>query len=134
MQGEGIQADLHFYRSHALQRGDIAVIRHNGLFLVKRIIALEGDTVSSDNQHLSVNGVPLKEDYVQHTDSKNVTPEMNTFAARSVPSGEVFVLGDNRDLSLDSRMAEFGQVTKKDVVGKVCFIANSNRGRTGNPL
>lgn len=128
-EGDSIAADFHYYRNRTPQRGEIIVFRHNNIFLIKRTIAIEGDTVSSRDGVVSVNGIALDEPYVQHVG--NAPPEMNSFTGIKVPSGTVFVLGDNRDLSLDSRESDFGFVALSDVQGKVSFVTNSSHDQTG---
>jgi signal peptidase I len=82
--------------------GDIVVFKdtkgwanEKGQFFVKRAIGLPGDTVSSDGQYVYVNGVPLDEPYV--------VGQTSIFAEQVVPEGHIFVLGDNREFSADSR-------------------------------
>jgi signal peptidase I len=130
-QGDSIAADFRYYEHRSPQRGEIVVIRHNGIFIIKRVIGLGGDTISSADGKLLVNGVIPDEPYVQHVGNPAPTPEMNTFAGITVPSGKIFVLGDNRDVSLDSRMPEFGFVADTDVLGKVSFVAKSAHDQTG---
>ena len=110
-----------------LERGDILVFdppHEEDLKLVKRLMGLPGDTVEMRNKVLYVNGEPLDEPYVRHVDSRDdVHPWMSwqeEFALREgsngsysptrdnwgplvIPSDRYFMLGDNRDTSLDSR-------------------------------
>ena len=97
-------------------KGDIVVVdRYTEEPLIKRVIAVAGDTVFiSDGYLLYVNGVPQIEPYIQgytvHRDLKEPV---------TVPEGHVFVLGDNRTVSKDSRMKVIGMVSEKDIVGRV---------------
>ena len=100
------------------ERGDIVVVdRYTDDPLIKRVIAVAGDMVEIDTEYrLYVNGVLQQEDYIQgYTVRRDMTGPVR------VPAGHLFVLGDNRTVSKDSRMAEIGMVSCKDVVGKVLF-------------
>lgn len=133
VQGDEIVADMKYFRHKAPKDGEIVIFRHHGLFLIKRIVALAGERVSSSDGIISVNGRELDEAYAHHTG--DASPEMNTFPAVLVPPGQVFVLGDNRDFSLDSRMpAEFGTVSVEDLAGVPLYIFTSKQDRTGRSI
>lgn len=104
------------------QRGDIVVVtqpnaRHEPL--IKRIIAVEGDTVDIDAQAhtVSVNGEILDEPYISEPIEKS--GDM-TFPIR-VPQGHVFVMGDNRNDSLDSRSSMIGFIDTRYLAGRAAF-------------
>jgi signal peptidase I len=99
------------YRFHAPQRGDIVVLKvaQEPIPLVKRVIGLPGETVEIRQGKVYVNGQHLDEPYLGQTPYGNMP-------ARQVPAGSVFVLGDNRNNSNDSRY--FGVVPLDDIVGK----------------
>lgn len=95
--------------------GDIVVIdRYTDEPLIKRVIAVGGDTVIiTDKGTVYVNGVELDEPYIQ-----GQTVLFDFKGEIKVPDNALFVLGDNRSISKDSRKAEIGCVSVKDVVGK----------------
>lgn len=102
------------------QRGDIVVIdRYTQEPLVKRIIALGGDRIAilPDTGEVVVNGVVLEEEYAK---GKTVQRDFGV-GTKVVPKGYVFVLGDNRENSKDSRSSDVGFVSEKDLVGKAIF-------------
>ena len=118
---------------HHAQRGDIAIFvypNNRSWYYIKRIIALPGDRVSIKDQTVFVNGQALTQSTVQENDSNKVTEKTETasyqvkwdkddtvtMAEITIPDGAVFVLGDNRSASNDSR--KFGTVPMMDVVGK----------------
>lgn len=87
------------------KRGDIVSVRSpvsSEKGLVKRIIAVEGDTIEIRNKEVFLNGQELLEPYVQYT-RKNEILKGDTISPVTVPSMHVFVMGDNRDESNDSR-------------------------------
>lgn len=93
------------YRFINPRRGDIIAFPSPitpGKDLVKRVIAIGGDTIELRNKAVVLNGSLLSEPYVQHTRSKELL-EGDNIPPLTVPEGMVFVMGDNRDESGDSR-------------------------------
>jgi signal peptidase I len=108
------------------ERGDIIVFRYpedpNRDF-IKRVIGIEGDVVEGKNKQVFVNGKLQNEPYVQHVDTAVRTGGMeprDNFGPYLIPKGKVFVMGDNRDQSYDSRY--WGYVDLKDIRGKAFII------------
>jgi signal peptidase I len=108
------------------KRGDIIVFKYPeepDRDFIKRVIGVEGDIVESKNKTVFVNGKPLKEPYAQHTDNSlrigGIEPRDN-FGPYLVPKDKLFVMGDNRDQSFDSRY--WGYVDMKGVRGKAFII------------
>lgn len=110
--GEFVLINTLAYRFGPAQRGDIVAFRHDGPVpetYLKRIIALPGERVSVERGLVSIDGKPLPEGYVRYRDGRS--------AARvTVPAGAIYVLGDNRGNSDDSR--DWGTVPMRDVIGK----------------
>ncbi|MGN1060648.1 MAG: signal peptidase I [Candidatus Coproplasma sp.] len=107
-------------------RGDIVIIRTNGKTLIKRVIALGGDTVEIVGGKVILNGEELNEPYVS---AENNSPSLNNFPETVVESGYVFFLGDNRNVSNDSRM--YGCQPVESVVGVVAeWSLNCKKGIT----
>ena len=117
------QGDLAVYLRcvGTFQPQDIIVFQDgNGNTLIKRVIAVEGDTVHVDalTGRVTVNGVLLSEPYAVSDGRHQDTTEFPL----TVPEGELFVLGDNRDVSLDSRNQELGTVPEASVSGRVFTV------------
>ena len=99
------------------QRGDIIVLQQAGKKpYIKRIIAVEGDTVDIDfNLHtVKVNGEILDENYILEP----IARSGDMIFPLTVDKDCVFVLGDNRNNSTDSRFSSVGQVMDEDIMGK----------------
>ena len=105
------------------ERGDIIVCTSDafgGEALVKRVIAVEGDTVDiSDDGYMVVNGRELYEPYAKQPirDSHRGNQQYPL----TIEDDHLFVVGDNRNASSDSRLTEVGQIEEARVIGKVLF-------------
>jgi signal peptidase I len=133
LRGERFLADRNHYRHNAPARGEIAVYVHPRqpeLLYVKRIIALPGDRVAIRNGRAIVNGFALEEPYAILGDP---AAPYNNAREITVPDGYVFVLGDNRANSLDSRAVnDHGMVPVANLRGRTTDIAWSrNLSRIG---
>lgn len=103
------------------EKGDIIAFYYNDSVLIKRVIATEGDTVYIDDEgNVYVNSEKLEEDYVLELSYGNCDI---TFPYR-VPSGELFVLGDNREVSIDSRSKNIGTISEDRILGKIIINLN----------
>ena len=106
------------------ERGDIVVISKkafdDGKPIVKRVIATEGQSVDIDfdNAIVYVDGIPLEEPYINSPTNFNE----GTIFPLTVAENCIFVLGDNRGVSRDSRDPVIGQVDKREVLGKAVFL------------
>ena len=103
-------------------KGDIIVFRSPEdprKELIKRVVAVEGDLIEERNKQIFINGRASNEPYVQHTDNFLEDPR-DDFGPYVVPKDKLFVMGDNRDESYDSRF--YGFVDLKDVEGKAFVV------------
>ena len=109
---------------HDYQYGDIVILRKDGAFdndpIVKRVIATGGQTVDIDFNEgvVYVDGEALEEDYIREP---TYTAEGTEFPL-TVPEGSIFVMGDNRNGSSDSRDYRLGTVDTRYVIGKAAFL------------
>lgn len=133
MQGDRIIADMGYYRSRVPRDGDMVLYKKDGTIFIKRIIASGGERIRGSGGSVYVNDKLLSERYAQHTG--NAPSYLNEFDPVLVPGDSYFVMGDNRDVSLDSRTPEYGFVTADSVVGKpLRVIFNPHSGRFGKLL
>ncbi len=115
------------------QPGDVVVVSKqaydNGKPIVKRVIATEGQVVDIDFNEgvVYVDGIALDEPY---TKTLTTLKEGNTFP-QTVEDGCVFIMGDNRNNSKDSRSPQIGQVDKREVLGKVICLLFPGTGMGG---
>lgn len=138
--GDSMQSTLHSGDTLLLcdfgytpKKGDIIVFQVAGSDhshpVVKRVIATEGDTVDIDfdGWAVSVNGEALEESYVTKADS--AMERGNIAFPLTVPKGCVFVLGDNRNASWDSRYSAVGCVDTRAILGKVLIRFPAHRSK-----
>ena len=105
-------------KGSTFEPGDIIAFYYNNKLLVKRVIGQPGDWVDIDEQgNVYVNQVLLDEPYL---DSK-AFGETNITLPYQVPESRIFVLGDNRDVSIDSRNTSVGCVAEEQIAGKIIF-------------
>lgn len=110
-----------FYEPKA---GDVVVFKKDEYdpdrSLVKRVIATEGQVINMDFDRgiVYVDGVPLEEDYIMEP----TTNKIDFIGPQTVPEGCVFVMGDNRNASTDSRKKEIGMVDTRLILGKAYMV------------
>lgn len=106
--------------------GDVISMRvPSGEYYVKRVIAVGGDTVDLQDGRVLVNGEPLQDDRGTGETQEETGAVIYPYKVRE---GNVFVLGDNREVSMDSRA--FGEVSRRQIRGKVLFGTGSGGKRT----
>lgn len=120
--GDRVVLQSYFYHP---QRGDVVVITHAEKYdepIIKRVIALENQVVNIDYQTgtVSVDGVALDESaYIKN----GITTQHADFTfPLTVPKGHVFVLGDNRPVSNDSRYKDIGMIDVNNILGKAELV------------
>ena len=104
------------YKTSKFDPGEVCAFYYNNKLIIKRVIAFGGDTVDiSEDGVVSVNGHPLNEPYLE-SQALGLCDLEFPF---EVPLEQMFVLGDNRETSVDSRSADFGCIGTEEVLGKV---------------
>jgi signal peptidase I len=139
---EKLVIDENYYHHQQVQRGDLAAIRRHlkgsattsgrdeDLLLIKRVVAVPGDTIEGRDKQIFLNGERQDEPYIQHKSKAGADPLLDTFGPVKVPLGKYFLMGDNRDISLDSRIADFGLIDDAAIVGRPLYGYRI----VGNPL
>jgi len=122
VQGDSMEPTLHSgeillaVKKTGFRSGDVIAFYYDNKILLKRVIAEPGDQVDvGEDGTVTVNGTPLDEPYLQ-SKSRGIC---DVQFPEQVPDGRIFVLGDNRKVSVDSRTTAIGCISEKAVAGKV---------------
>jgi signal peptidase I len=119
--GDRLVYDKRYYPAHSKLRGDVIVMHTKGGVTVRRIVGLPGDNVEGKERIVYLNGQIQDESFVKHKYPLGNDPSLDSFGPITVPAGKYFVMGDNRDISLDSRRPDFGLVSDDAIIGKALY-------------
>lgn len=104
-------------------KGDVVIFDFNGINLIKRVIATEGDTVRIENNSVYINGSLLNEPYLPNGRVTTLPDDSRSTLQHDqdnvVPENSYFLLGDNREISKDSRYSDVGFVDRGKLKGRV---------------
>lgn len=105
------------YRLNDIKRFDVVVVDIKTEKIIKRVIGLPGDTVSYKNKTLYINGKKVEENFTHTNDTRDF--KLGDIGYQKIPGDKYFVVGDNRNNSMDSRI--IGLVDKDQILGSVSF-------------
>ena len=100
----------YIYKGSDPVKGDIIIFEYPNdpsVDYIKRIVGTPGDTIEVRNKQLFRNGEPVKESFIRFTEPDRIQPVRDNFGPVTVPADKYFVMGDNRDNSMDSRFWGF---------------------------
>lgn len=127
--GDHILVNKFIYHFEPIHRGDVIVFKYpqdESRDFIKRVIGLPGETLEIRGRQVLTNGVPLKEPYAVYADGSLARVlERERLGPILIPPGKLFMMGDNRDHSLDSRVWGFLDIHK--VKGKAFIVYFSLR-------
>ena len=109
-----------------IKKGELVIFNYpedRSRIFIKRVIAIEGETLSIKNKKVFIDDVLIEEPYIINSDPKiivNQSIPRDNLESVKIPAGSFFVLGDNRDDSFDSRY--WGFVRKSDIIGKAALL------------
>jgi len=129
MLDEHVLGDMRYFAKHQPARNDVVFYRlpsDNSTIYIKRIVGLPGDRVMFRDGRTILNGVATSEPFADPGDAKAF---YNTTAETTVPAGHVFVAGDNRANSTDSRVKQHGMVPVGNLMGRATEIMSSDPDR-----
>lgn len=140
MQGDRMVTDPRYWWERGPERGELATMvipewnpTNSDINFVWRVIAIGGDHISIKDGQLWVNGERVSEEHLQKYDSDQQTGTRESFGPIQVPLDEIFVLGDNRENSFDSRYR--GSIKRENLRGKPLYLYwSKNWKRIGREL
>lgn len=121
--GDRLIVDKLAYWRRPIPRGDVVVARianWNDTIVTVRVVGLPGDVISMTDERVFINGVPLDEPYARFLPMEDVDSRLRAYPETTIPAGEVFLMGDSRRRSYDSRF--YGSQPVKNVLGKVSIV------------
>ena len=122
--GEIIILNKFEYRKKDIERYDIVVVKIDGKQIIKRVIGLPNETIEVKNNKVYANGKKLRNDFtMKDSNGKNIAGDdwdMSKIGLKKIQGDCYLVMGDNREVSLDSR--EIGTVCKDQIVGKASLV------------
>lgn len=145
-----VTADLQHYRTARPMRGDLIVFtspENSTIQVIHRVVGLEGERIEIRDKLVYINGKPLEDPWGEHRDpqvysmgpeqsldeSRRFRVQRDNLAAQTIPAGMVFVLGDNRDNSYDSRF--YGPIHTSLLQGRLLYVYWSDeKSRIGTSL
>jgi len=113
--GYRIMTEKISYYLHEPRRGDVVIVERpeNEGNLIKRVIGLPGESIEVRDGHTYINGYPIDEPWVTYLGGRDIP-------ATSIPEGQIFIMGDNRPNSRDSR--DIGPVPIDSIIGRGWFV------------
>lgn len=123
--GDGIVVNRLAYAFNEPERGDVVVFvsdEYSGEYLIKRVVGLPGDIIDIKDGSVYVNGCKLVEEYAHG----ETLPSLSQVTHYEVPENSVFLLGDNRENSADSRWWVDPYINYDEIIGKATFQYSLN--------
>jgi signal peptidase I len=143
--GDHLIADMRAWHRRDPQRGDLVIFRHPenpAILVLDRVIGLPGERIDLQDKRVYIDGRPIEDRWATHSDSRTYSgspfyPPLvvarDQFGPLVIPEGAVFVMGDNRDNSRDSRF--LGPIDRSLLIGRPLYIYWSrDRDRIGRSL
>ncbi|HAX52203.1 signal peptidase I [Muricomes intestini] len=122
--GDVVMVNRLVYNASRPKRGDVVAFKPNGNenahYFIKRIVGLPGETIQIQDGLVYINNKAVKE----HIHAKNIKDSGVAAEPLTLGDGEYFVIGDNHAGSDDSRMADIGNVKRREIYGKVWFVTS----------
>jgi signal peptidase I, bacterial type len=128
-----VMVDRWYYKENIPRRRDLVIyMNRDGIYLIKRVIAMGGETIRSADGQIFIDDQPISEPYAVH--SGYAPPQFNNFGPLKIPAEQLFVMGDNRDISLDSRSPEVGPIDITSLAGRPLYTLAGYNDRTYKQL
>ena len=121
--GEVVILNKYEYRKNDIKRYDVVVVKVDGKKIIKRVIGLPNEKIEIKDNKVYADGKELDNSFAS-SKSKDFTEEdfEEAIGFKKLPGDAYFVMGDNREVSLDSRYSEVGFIKKDQIVGKAVLV------------
>ena len=108
-----------YYRKNDIKRFDIVVVNEGNRDIIKRVIGLPGETIAYREGKLYINGQIIEDPYPS---SNTADFTLEKIGHKTIPADSYFVMGDNRQVSADSRIPEIGVIKKEKILGRAKIV------------